>query len=1622
MTPLLPLPRSTPQGSTRGRLMRACAAGALMGATVAVTTAVAAPVPGTVLPVTSTVDTGDVNEVGSLSWAIDQANQAPNSTIQFAVPDGSTITSTATLPSLTQYTELQTQATVTIAAPLDATGTLVLDATGSLVLAGDGTVLQDGLLVNGGTVVLGDGTATVQLTASTLGGVGLTLADGTGGTISATGSVTGAAGRRGAGATYQDPNAIGGNGGSGGAGISAGVALVTNAGTISGGSGGEGGTAYSGGAGGAAGAGVYGLGTTVDNTGAITGGIGGAGGYGFYRDSGNGGAGGAGIAGADLKIDNAASGHIAGGSGGLSIATYSTNSSGTGAGGAGGAGILATGSSTIINAGSVAGGAGGLGSTAQGFPYLAGGSPANPLGGNGGAGGAGISGSGFYLKNTGSVTGGNGGAAGGHTDQSVGGAGGVGVVSNGGSVIFTSGLIAGGVSGSYGDGSGGGVQADAVDLSGGGNVLALEAGYSLVGNVVSTSGTTDGGDILALGGDTDQSFDLSAIVATAPTTYDGTTEFSGFNGYVAFGPGTLTLTGASDAATSWVVVGGGLQVGTDAATATIVGSTEGVLGLSDAAIYAATGTVLSVATGSSVTGSAGSSGAYSGYHTGTSGADGGTAVEMNGAYASSNQGSLTGGAGGTGGTGVPGGAGGAGGQGLVLSGTTFSNGGSITGGAGGTGGFAHHIIGNQAGDGGAGGEGAYLTGSSLTNTGTVTGGAGGLGGLSGHGGAGGTGGAGVSGTGFVLTNAGTVQGGTGGAATEGSFYIGTSGTGGAGVSGSDGTVYNSGEILGGTGGASGVSRAYRTAAGVGTGGAGGTGISSTGLTVVNSGTISGGAGGTVCDADCTGLFYSSLADVGVSGGAGGAGITANGLTLTNSGTVTGGAGAAGGVEFAYSSSSTVTAGSGGAGGAGITGQAMQIVNTGTIQGGNGGDAGTGTTSATGGAGGVGVIATGNTTLVNAGLIAGGVSGASSDGTGGGVQADAVDFSGGGNTLVLEAGYSFTGNVVSTSGTTNGGDTLVIGGSLNGDFDLSQIVAVEPTSYTGSVEYYGFTTISKVGTGKWVLSGIDTTPENWLVGGGKLIVGDADHKDTVITGPVTVQSGGTLGGYGTIVGNVLVNAGGTASPGNSIGTLTVNGNYDQQGTLAIEVDATGATDQLAVTGTVTLGSASELLITGLPDNSITIANAGTASVIIDNQGTSAVQGTFGTVDNELAFYNAAVSYTGGTGNDVTLTFTRNTTTLTDVAITQNQKSVATALGTIGSGTLTTAILGLTTAETRTAYDQLSGEIGASVETALIDNSQYTRTAVNRRLNEVLTGGAGPTGGGLDHSSCIGTTVSVGKTLSCDGGAAWGTAYGGWTTTNGKSGTARLTNGTGGMFLGADTRLGDDWHAGVMAGYGHGTYTLEGRNSRATSDDSTIAAYAGTQQGPLGIRVGAAFTRSSVDSRRDVSLPTFSDNLTAHYATRTLQVFGNASYRIDTGNGTSITPFADLAHVALRGDAFTETGGAAALTTQGGKSNVTFTTLGVSTARGLRLDGAAMTATMSLGWRHAFGDTDPQIGYSLAGSSAFSITGAPIARNSALVELGLSSALSDRARIGIAYNGAFAEGARSQSVSALFSIRF
>ena len=484
------------------------------------------------------------------------------------------------------------------------------------------------------------------------------------------------------------------------------------------------------------------------------------------------------------------------------------------------------------------------------------------------------------------------------------------------------------------------------------------------------------------------------------------------------------------------------------------------------------------------------------------------------------------------------------------------------------------------------------------------------------------------------------------------------------VGGSSGTYGNPGG--GGVGaGASGQTAPVDTDANGGGGGGGGGGVAGNGATGTITSSVTGGnggSGGAGEPCDCYG-------GGGGGGGSGGAGA----VIWTNSSTgssiasfvVTGGNGGDGGAGGFSTTNNGGNGGNGGAGGIGVqlTLYGMTLTNGGTISGGNGGAGGAGGTApagqsaganGNGGAGGVGVEGA-SLTIINSGSISGGLS----DG-GNGPRADAVLFTGGVNSLILQAGYSFNGNVVAYSSA----DALTLGGSVASSFNTSLLGP--------SAQFQGFGELAVTG-GAWTLTGTPRQNTPWAIYSGTLVAG-ASTNVFGATSLISVNAGGTLdlAGYnqtiGSLSGNGLVSNSGGINP-LGVATLTTGGDNTSttfSGTLQDGPSALGLTK----TGTGTFTLSGNNTYTGA-----TTLNGGTLDVsgVISGSTNITVNSGILNVTGAIRSSNADFTMNGGmlvlagfgsiaSSSQVNLA---SSGTIFDISQTQHGSSIGTLTGVAGS---------------------------------------------------------------------------------------------------------------------------------------------------------------------------------------------------------------------------------------------------------------------------------------------------------------------------------------------------------------------
>lgn len=636
------------------------------------------------------------------------------------------------------------------------------------------------------------------------------------------------------------------------------------------------------------------------------------------------------------------------------------------------------------------------------------------------------------------------------------------------------------------------------------------------------------------------------------------------------------------------------------------------------------------------------------------------------------------------------------------------------------------------------------------------------------------------------------------------------------------------------------------------------------------------------------------------------------------------------------------------------------------------------------------------------------------------------------TLTLSGTNSYTGVTTVEAGTLLAGSAgafvqngahAVNGGILDlGGFDLTMgqlsgsggeiaIGSADLTIDQASAGTYGgiFSgsgDLTKLGSGTLRLTGNSSGfTGTTTVSDGRLIVNGS-------LGGILMMTGGTLAGSGHIAA-VTAGAGATIAPGNSIGTLTIGGNltFDSSSTYEVEVDPTGtASDLISVAGIAFLNGANVAHV-GMngaykPFSTYTILTA-----------TGGINGTFGAVTSNYAFLSADLSYDP---NNVYLEIERNDVSFSDMARTRNQIAVADAAENLGTGNdIYDAIVTLPGDESQVqaSFDALSGEIHASIKTALITQSLFVREAANERLRSAF-GNTGATAITTQAFSPGGPEL-IDADVS-DAPAFWSAGFGGGSEIRTDGNAATLNHQTGGFLAGVDTSF-DDIRFGLMAGYSHSRFDPRHRASSGSSDDYHLGLYAGTQWGGLAFRSGLAHTWHQIDTSRRVAIGSFEDRLDASYDAGTLQAFAELGYRFETA-AASFEPFVNLAHVGIRTAGFDEEGGAAALESAGRTTNTTITTLGLHSEMDIRLGPTNATLRGMAGWRHASGDIVPGSTLAFAAGDAFTVAGVPLAENAFVLDAGLDFDLSEGSLLGIGYSGQIADNAQQHGVKASLSMKF
>jgi outer membrane autotransporter protein len=733
-------------------------------------------------------------------------------------------------------------------------------------------------------------------------------------------------------------------------------------------------------------------------------------------------------------------------------------------------------------------------------------------------------------------------------------------------------------------------------------------------------------------------------------------------------------------------------------------------------------------------------------------------------------------------------------------------------------------------------------------------------------------------------------------------------------------------------------------------------------TVINHGTITGAYSGLQANGDGDGVDIDKIAHIenyGTIQGVGAGGVDKGGFANGSEGIALGGGYILNASNALISGADSAILVDDGSGGSGLA--ATTLENFGTIQGLNGF--------------GVKLVGEFADNVINGGTISG------SNGL-------ALDLGGGNDSLTLRNGSRFVGVVDGGSGY----DRVVMDDAAGGSFGASR-----------NFEWL------EVEQGAWTLTG------------------SGDFSDGG-----AVRNGATLINQGSIAGNLTVDAGGVYAGGGSVGSLTVNGTLRTDtglGRATIVRDLNMGSAAILAYGVNADGSSAPVQVGGIANlNGATLAvNPGSGTYPWQSHYTvlqaAQVNGTFGKVSSDYAFLTPTLAYTP---TQVDLTYTRNDVAFNEFATTGNGTNAANSLASIGKNSaLYNALLNTSQSSAGAAIEQLAGASNANLTSATLGASSQVGNSMLSAMQQM--GGSPGLLVGLDQRD---TPVLAANGVPTEArnlndpnahGRLWLQGIGGYGKLDGEHGSSGLEQRTKGSVLGADWSLNPAWRLGVLGGYSKTDLDATGVDGNVESWHAGV--YALHQNGPIALRLGAAYSGHQGESKRTIAFNGFSDRPKGDYDADSQQAFAELGYAMGSGR-LSAEPFASLGYQRYHRDSYKEKGGAAALQVDSQTQDNFSSTFGLRLAHLSSLDnGMSVTPRMAAGWKHTYGDVGSSTRQAfVTGGTAFSVDGSSLDRDSLVLEAGLDVGISARHTLGVGYSGEIGSNSRNHGLIGQWQMSF
>ncbi|MBX9748059.1 MAG: autotransporter-associated beta strand repeat-containing protein [Roseococcus sp.] len=548
-----------------------------------------------------------------------------------------------------------------------------------------------------------------------------------------------------------------------------------------------------------------------------------------------------------------------------------------------------------------------------------------------------------------------------------------------------------------------------------------------------------------------------------------------------------------------------------------------------------------------------------------------------------------------------------------------------------------------------------------------------------------------------------------------------------------------------------------------------------------------------------------------------------------------------------------------------------------------------------------------------------------------------------------------------------------------------------TVFSGSLTDGGLGGALTIAGGTTVLTGASLYAGPTTLQGGMLVLNGSMAGGTEI-----IVNGGTLGGTGQVPG-LVVAAGGSLAPGNSIGTITL-GRLTLAAGSSTEIEVQGTrSDRILVTGSATLGGTLRLLPLGGP------YSFNTPYLLLQA----------GSVSGNFAAVTTTGSFGAGVRPIVSVTETQVLLGLTPALLEVpgaggNARATAAALNAANraGGDLTPFfnVYNQPASSIGLAVNQLSGEVATTTAPmGFAAGDQFLATVLD------------PLGQGRESL--------MGGRLRPEGGAAanrknyavWGSATGGYGRTAGdaQDGSASRTTRTAGFVLGLDHRVGAQGLVGLAIAAGESSAALASGQGSGTANFGQLGVYGAARLGSFTLSGAGAFTVLDVDTKRTLYF-LGRDQQRAGFGAQVASLRAEARQDGPALGGFRLQPVAAMQWQQVNNQGYTETslvtGTALGLQVAGQSQALLRTELGLQLGGAARLGPVPVQGFLRASWAYALmRDSAMGVGVATLPDAGFTLRGARGDASAALVIAGLEMPLGAGLALGARLDGAFSGNA-------------